>query len=178
MMQLTSPAPNRLSCGCGHTFAAVQWAQDIATAFVRPPRARPASLDATAAAAAHAATRAGAAPAVPRQSTISPWIAIDLDVSAVIGDRGTAAVLRQALATARRTHGWLPAPSDECGFGACLACLGDALDHRCNGEAEAAGLAVQAAFRELLVALLGGPLTAQLLGARASDPRTQGEPMP
>ena len=133
---------------------------------------------APAATTARMSIRADAASLHLRRDLANPWRAIDLDLSEVIGPRGTAAVLRRALATARRTHGWLPGPSDDCSFDACLQCLDEALGDRCTEEVGAGTLAVQMAFRGLLASLVGAALAEQLLGAAWTDGQAQGEPMP
>lgn len=123
-------------------------------------------------------TRPDAASPVMAAGTFALWRSVDLDVSAVIGQRGTAAVLRQALATVRRTHGWLPDPADDCGFDACMRCLDDAPDGRGIEEVAAGRLAVQVAFGGLLASLVGVELAGQLLGAAWPGRQVLGEPMP
>ena len=116
--------------------------------------------DAAAAKSAHAASAARQA-----QGTIARWRAVDHDVSAVIGHRGTAAVLRRALTTTRRAHGWMPAPAEDASFDACVRALSDALAGQAPEASGAGRLSLEAAFRDLLASLVGGALTTQLLRA-------------
>lgn len=179
-----------LSSGFGQTFPPVKWAQDMVAAFVRPRRAtnpprqeHPAragfgSDKAAAATAAELSIRADAACPATTRDTTGLWRAIDLDVSAVIGHRGTAAVLRRAVAMARRTHGWLPETSEDSSFDACVDCLEGALDERGIEEAGSARLAVQVAFRGLLASLVGTALAEQLLGAAWTPAQARGESVP
>ena len=159
-MESTSPALKSPSPGYGQTFATVQGAQEMEIAFARPARATQPSRQEL------------------RHGTIAPWRAIGPGVSALIGHRGSVAVLRRALAVARRTHGWLPEPPVDCGFDACVESLGDALGDRCAGEVGEGGLAVQVAFRGLLASLVGAALTEQLLGAVGTVRPAQGDSMP
>ena len=117
-----------------------------------------------------------ASPGKEIQRTIALWRAIDLGVSAVIGRRGTAAVLLRALAMTRRTHGWLPEPPEDACLDVCVRALGDALDDRGAEESAAAGQAVQVAFRDLLASLVGAALAKQLLGAALAVRQARGEP--
>jgi hypothetical protein len=154
-----------LSSEGGVAFTAARAAQDVLAAFAAPARA------------ACLPRHEPASPVVAR-GTIALWRPVDLDVSAVIGHRGTAAVLRRALATVRRTHGWLPDPSDGASFDVCVKSLDDALEGRGKEEAAAGVLAVQMDFRSLLATLVGNALTGQLLGAAWPDPLTRGERTP
>ena len=120
----------------------------------------------------------GASPGTEVRGAIAVWRALDVDVSAVIGHRGTAAVLRRALAMTRRTHVWLPEPSDDASFDVCVQALSDVLDARGAEESAAGSQAVQAAFRDLLATLVGASLTTQLLSAAWAVGHAQGEPMP
>ena len=113
--------------------------------------------------AAQGSTTASADPSM--HATIALWRAVDLEVSAVIGPRGSAAVLRRTLVMTRRTHGWMHEPSDEAGFEACVLALGEALAGQASEESVAGRLALEAAFRDLLSSLVGGALATQLLRA-------------
>jgi hypothetical protein len=110
------------------------------------------------------------------QGAIALWHAIDLDVSAVIGPRGTAAVLRPVLAMTRRTHGWLPELPHDAGFDVCVRALSDALDDGGTEASAAARQAVQVAFRDLLASLVGAALAKQLLKAASAARQARGEP--
>ena len=112
---------------------------------------------------AEGAATASAGPAI--HATIALWRAVDLEVSAVIGPDGSAAVLRRTLVMTRRTHGWMQEPSDDAGFEACLLALSDALRGQSHEESAAARHALEAAFHDLLSSLVGGALTTQLLHA-------------
>ena len=107
------------------------------------------------------------------QGTIALWRAVDLDVSAVIGQRGTAAVLRRALVVMRRTHGWMSAPSDDTDFDACVHTLSHVLASRAPEERVSGQHALETAFHDLLASLVGAPLAAQLLRAGWSERRTR-----
>ena len=93
------------------------------------------------------------------------WGQAEREVSPIIGHRGTAAVFRSALATARRTYGWLPDTLDDSSVDACLKRLDDTLLGREAQEAVEAALAVRVAFQDLLESLVGVTLTLRLLGA-------------
>lgn len=97
------------------------------------------------------------------QGTIALWRAVDLDVSAVIGQRGTAAVLRRALYVTRRTHGWMSEPADDTDFDACVSTLSDALAGQAPEERASGQHALESAFHDLLASLVGAALAAQLL---------------
>ncbi len=106
------------------------------------------------------------------------WRQADLRVSSIIGYRGTAAVLQGAAATTRRTHRWLPEPSDDASVVAYVTALNDSLDGREAQDAAAAAMAVQVAFRSLLGILVGAELTNQLLGAAWPVGPVQGDVLP
>ena len=112
------------------------------------------------------------------QGTIALWRAVDLDVSAVIGQRGTAAVLRRALGVVRRTHGWMSEPSDDTDFDACVQILSDALASRAPEERASGQHALEAAFHDLLASLVGAELAAQLLRAAWSERQSRLEVVP
>ena len=103
------------------------------------------------------------------QGTIALWRAVDLDVSAVIGQRGTAAVLRRALFVMRRTHGWMSESADDIDFNACVHTLSDALASRAPEERASGQHALETAFHDLLASLIGADLAAQLLRAAWSE---------
>lgn len=103
------------------------------------------------------------------QGTIALWRAVDLDVSAVIGQRGTAAVLRRALVVMRRTHGWMSDPADDTDFDACLHSLADTLASQAPEERASGQRALEAAFHDLLASLVGAALATQLLRAAWSE---------
>ena len=126
--------------------------------------------------AAQGATTASADPAT--HVTIALWRAVDLQVSALIGRRGSAAVLRRTLAVTRRTHGWLHEPSDDAGFEACVLALSAALAGQAHEESAAAGRALEAAFHDLLSSLVGAMLTTQLLGAARDSLQPGIDPVP
>ncbi len=112
------------------------------------------------------------------EAAIALWRAVDLEVSALIGRRGSAAVLRRTLVMTRRRHGWMHEPSDDAGFEACVLALGDALGGQAPEESLAGRHALEAAFHDLLASLVGGALTTQLLrAARESlQPRIESVP--
>ena len=112
------------------------------------------------------------------QDTIALWRAVDLDVSAVIGQRGTAAVLRRALFVMRRTHGWMSEPADDTDFDACVSTLSDALADQVPEERASGQHALEAAFHDLLASLVGAALAAQLLRAAWSERQTRIEAVP
>lgn len=109
------------------------------------------------------------------QGTIALWRAVDLDVSALIGQRGTAAVLRRALVIVRRTHGWMFEPSDDTDFDACVHTLSDALASRAPEERASGQRALETAFHDLLASLVGAALAAQLLRAAWSQRQSRVE---
>jgi len=127
-------------------------------------------------AAAQGATAASAGPAL--HATIARWRAVDVEVSAVIGQRGCAAVLRRTLVMTRRTHGWMHEPSDEAGFEACVLALGDALAGQASEESMAGNHALEAAFHDLLSSLVGGALATQLLRASRESLQSRIERVP
>ena len=103
------------------------------------------------------------------QGTIAHWRVVDRDVSAVIGQRGTAAVLRRALAVMRRTHGWMPDPADDADFDACLHGLTDTLASPASEQRASGHRALEAAFHDLLASLVGAALATQLLRTAWSE---------
>ena len=107
------------------------------------------------------------------KGTIALWRAVDLDVSAVIGQRGTAAVLRRALVVMRRTHGWMSEPSDAADFDACVHTLSNVLASQAPEERVSGQHALETAFHDLLASLVGAPLAAQLLRAAWSERRAR-----
>jgi len=107
------------------------------------------------------------------QGTILLWRAVDLGVSAVIGSRGTAAVLRSALAVMRRTHGWMSKPSDDADFDACVHTLSHVLAGQAPEERASGQLALETAFRDLLASLVGAALASQLLRGAWSERRAR-----
>lgn len=112
------------------------------------------------------AKRAGAASGgAAVDATLVLWRAADLDVSAVIGHRGTAAVLRRALVIMRRTHGWMPEPPDDADFDACVRNLCDAFAGQAPEERASGQRLLEATFHDLLASLVGAALTTQLLRA-------------
>ena len=106
------------------------------------------------------------------------WRVVDVDLSEVIGRRGTAAVLRRALAMARRTHGWLPVPAPDAEFDACMRALTCALADRRPEDCSAGRRALEATFHELLSTLLGVELTGQLLQASLAAHPAANTPVP
>ena len=124
--------------------------------------------DATAARSARAES---AGPVV--EGTIALWRAVDLDVSAVIGQRGTAAVLRRALVVMRRTHGWMSEPSDDTDFDACVQALSNVFASRAPEERVSGQHDLETAFHDLLASLVGATLAAQLLRAGWTERRAR-----
>ena len=193
------------SSGFGPAFAAARWARHMVAAFMRPPLAVPPSRQelsamprsgsdaaaslvadargtgtiatATEDAAALRSTH-GASVATEAQATIAAWLAVDLEVSAVIGRRGTAAVLQRALMVTRRMHRWMPEPSDDVSLDACVRALGDALAGQAPEDSSAGQQALETAFHDLLSSLVGGALTTQLLHTARTALRTRIEPAP
>jgi DNA-binding GntR family transcriptional regulator len=104
---------------------------------------------------------------------IALWLAVDLDVSAVIGQRGTAAVLRRALVVMRRTHAWMSEPSDDTDFDACVHALSNVFASRAPEERVSGQHALETAFHDLLASLVGAPLAAQLLRAGWAERRAR-----
>lgn len=178
------------SPGLGVASTVAREAPDMLSALGRPERAAPPSREESPARSASGADAGGpataaaipprpdAATAVKDGVTTALWRQADLDVAPVIGHRGTAAVVRSALATARRTHGWLPEPSDDASVDMCVKLLNDTLHGRGAQEAVAAALAVQIAFHSLLGSLVGAELTIQLLGAAWPACPVQGDVLP
>jgi len=107
------------------------------------------------------------------QGTIALWRAVDLDVSAVIGHRGTAAVLRRALVVMRRTHGWMSEPSDDTDFDACVQALSNVFASRAPEERVSGQHTLETAFHDLLASLVGARLAAQLLRAGWTERRSR-----
>ena len=107
------------------------------------------------------------------QGTIALWRVVDRDVSAVIGQRGTAAVLRRALAVMRRTHGWMSEPSDDTDFDACVQALSNVFASRAPEERVSGQHALETAFHDLLASLVGATLAAQLLRAGWTERRAR-----
>ncbi len=128
------------------------------TRMLAPPADRLAVDEATAVRGARADVPGAGTPLA-----IALWRAVDLDVSAVIGRRGTAAVLRRALVVVRRTHGWMSEPPDDDDFDACLHALIDVLASQAPEERVSGQHALEFAFHDLLASLVGGVLAAQLL---------------
>lgn len=178
----------QLSSHHRQSFTAARATQDMLAAFTAPPHARnspphapqPTRVDDTehgAPATADGPIREETRfPVTP--SAIAEWRDVDRDVSATIGYRGTAAVLRLAIATAKRRHAWLPEQPDGSSFDVCLTSLDSVLDGQGPEEAVAGKLAVQLAFRSLLASLVGPALTEQLLDATWPVGRTSGEILP
>jgi hypothetical protein len=177
------------SSGVGRTFEAMrraQQAQHVAAAFIRP---RASSLSGSSAAAtglaasfvpdaletnpiaagsevlnsADSMTVTSARAAEAAHATTAVWHVVDLDLSAVIGQRGAAAVLLQALATTRRLHGWMPEPPADASFRRCVCALGDALADQPPQACAAGTLFLESTFQELLSSLVGAALTTELL---------------
>jgi len=161
------------SPGLGLASTAVRGAQDMPDALGRAVRTgRPCRQEPTAKSASGADTRIPATAAAIRpqpdaanRARTALWRQADLEVSPIIGHRGTAAVFRSALATARRTYGWLPDTLDDSSVDACLNLLDDTLLGREAQEAAEAALAVRVAFQDLLEFLVGVTLALRLLGA-------------
>ena len=168
----------------GQPFAAMRWAHDRVVGFVRPQHVIPpawqelsamrvSGSDPTACLASAdrstvddaTAVRSVASADSGAQGRLALWRAVDLDVSAVIGQRGTAAVLRRALVVVRRTHGWMCEPSDDTDFDACVRSVSDAFASRPPDERASGQHALEQAFHELLASLVGAALAAQLLRA-------------
>jgi len=124
-----------------------------------------------------AAVRGGSAgPADP--GTIVLWRAVDLDVSAVIGQRGTAAVLQRAMVITRRTHGWMSASPDDVDFDACVRIVNAAFASQAPEERVSGQRALEAAFHDLLASLVGATLAAQLLRAARNERQARIEAVP
>jgi hypothetical protein len=99
------------------------------------------------------------------------WGAVDAALSGVIGRRGAAAVLRRALFMTRGTHRWMPVPSPDTGFDACLDAFTRALAEQRREDCGAGRRALEASFHDLLATLVGMELTGQLLQAsRCAQP--------
>lgn len=109
------------------------------------------------------------------QEATAYWRAVDLDLSPVIGRRGTAALFQRALFMTRRTHAWLPEQSGDVPFDAGLQVWAEALAGQAPDAADAARRALTATFHDLLASLIGAALTAQLLRAARAH-RPAGEP--
>lgn len=161
-MPASGSDPAILFVADGHDMGTIATATDIST-----------SEDATAVLRANSAS-----PGTEIQAAIALWRAVDLDVSAVIGHRGTAAVLRRALTMARRTHGWMPEPVDDASLDACVFALSDALASQAPAVSGAANHALEGTFRDLLASLVGSTLTTQLLRAAWTARRPPIEPVP
>jgi len=99
------------------------------------------------------------------QGAAALWRAVDLDLSPIIGRRGTAALFQRALFLTWRTHDWMPEQSGEASFDACLEALTKTLAGRQPEEAVAARRALESTFHDLLSSLVGAALTTQLLRA-------------
>ena len=91
------------------------------------------------------------------------WRTVGLDVSRMIGRRGCAAVMSRALITARRDHPWIPEPVGEASFDESLGRFAAASAKQQADECRRGNCALEAAFRGLLVSLVGPALTTQLL---------------
>ena len=112
------------------------------------------------------------------QGATAAWRAVDRDLSAVVGRRGTAAVLRRALVLTRRTHGWLPEPADDASLDQCVEALTLALSGRRPDESGAGLDALESTFHDLLSSLLGAALATQLLRVAWAARRARAGPTP
>ncbi len=112
------------------------------------------------------------------RDTIALWRAVDLDVSAVIGQRGTTAVLRRAVVVARRTHEWMSEPADDVDFDACVRAVGDAFASQAPEQRASGRHTLEAAFHDLLASLVGAALAAQLLRAAWAERRARTDAVP
>jgi hypothetical protein len=126
-----------------------------------------------------AATGAGVSKSgTPAVGSHAHWRMVDVALSGVIGQRGAAAVLRRAMILTRRTHGWMPEPSDETGFGGCVRRLDEALASQATEESRTGQAALEAVFHDLIGSLVGGALATQLLRAAWIVRQTPGGPGP
>ena len=100
------------------------------------------------------------------QGDDAPWRAVESGLSAVVGPRGAAAILRQALVTARRTHGWMPELPEDASFDAGMRALDQAVAARRPAEASAGRHALETTFDALLSSFVGAALAARLLRGR------------
>lgn len=106
------------------------------------------------------------------------WRTVDVALSGVIGQRGTAAVLRQAMILTRRAHGWMPEPPDGTGFGGCVRQLGEALAGQVDAESRTGQAVLETTFHDLVGSLVGGALATRLLRAAWAARQTPGGPGP
>jgi hypothetical protein len=94
---------------------------------------------------------------------VALWRAVEGDLSPVLGRRATLALHRRALFLTRVHIAWLPDPTDQDSLQDCLTQLAQTLATRSAVDADAAALALEQAFHDLLASLIGAGLTTQLL---------------
>ena len=98
---------------------------------------------------------------------VALWRAADLDLSPIVGRRGTLAMLLRALSLNRAEFDWLSVQEDVADVDDAIACLRCAFSLREPPEVDAAADALSTTFVELLSALVGPALSAQLCASPA-----------
>lgn len=98
-------------------------------------------------------------------TSVAIWQSVASALSPIIGSRGVAALYRRSLHNSRAAYPWLTTAPDDASMPDELAALQALLQRQTRDEAAAATGSMLRTFNDLLISLIGGSLTEQLLAS-------------